>query len=158
MAGALLGACDGAGDPPEQPLDSPYLEREADRLVALSRGEQADNHSYPDLLTWSAPATQADALVSDNGDLAVEGLGPAKRLQEEAIYTARRDFAWEWVRTNFGQTLLIKRRPDVKPLEAGNNLTPPPSPRDHRNRQAAEPDKPTDDRRVASLVPQVSRT
>ena len=146
MAGALLGACDEAGDPPEQPLDSPYLESEADRLVAVSRGEQADNYTYPDLLTWSAPVTQADALVSDNGDLAVEGLGPVKRVAAEAIYTARGDFAWEWVRTHFGQTLLIKRRPNVKPLEAGNNLTPPPSPRDHRNRQAAEPDKPTDDR------------
>ena len=146
MAGALLGACDEAGDPPEQPLDSAYLESEADRLVAVSRGEQADNYTYPDLLSWSAPVTQADALVTDNGDLAVEGLGPARRLEADPIYTARRDFAWEWVRTHFGQTLLIKRRPEVKPLEAGNNLTPPPSPRDHRNRRAAKSDRRTDDR------------
>ena len=148
MAGALLGACDEAADPPEKPLDSTYLESEADRLVAVSRGEQADNYTYtyPDLLTWSAPVTQADALVSDNGDLAVEGLGPVKRVAADPIYTARRDFAWEWVRTHFGQTLLIKRRPEVKPLEAGNNLTPPPSPRNHRNRQAAKPGRRTDDR------------
>ena len=144
MAGALLGACDDAGDPPEQPLDSPYLEDEANRLVAVSRGEQAGNYTYPDLLTWSAPVTQADALVSDNGSLAVEGLGTAKRLAADAIYTARRDFAWEWVKTNFGQTLLIKRRPEVKPLEDGNNLTPPPSPRERSNRQATKPGRRTD--------------
>ena len=139
MAGALLGACDEAGDPPEQPLDTSYLESEADRLAAVSRGEQADNHTYPDLLTWSAPATQADALVSDKGDLAVEGLGPATRLQEEAIYTARRDFAWEWVRTNFGQTLLIKRRPDVKRRASHNDPAPPAAPaRRPHSRQAPE--------------------
>lgn len=125
MAGALLGACDGATSPPEEPLDSDYLRAAADRLVAVSRGEQATNYTYPDLLTWSAPATLADALVSDNGDLAVEGLGPAERMAVDATYNARRNFAWEWVRTNFGQSLLIKRRPEVKPLEAGNDLTPP---------------------------------
>ncbi|MXV99074.1 MAG: hypothetical protein F4126_00960 [Acidimicrobiaceae bacterium] len=148
MTGALLGACDGAASPPEEPLDSDYLRAEADRLVAVSRGEQADNYTYPDLLTWSAPETQADALVSDNGGLAVEGLGPAKRLAADAIYTARRDFAWEWVRTDFGQTLLIKRRPEVKPLEAGNNLTPPPTPRGRSNRQAAKPGRRTSNRRA----------
>ena len=146
MAGALLGACDSPADPPEAPLDSDYLEREADRLVAVSRAEQADNYTYPDLLTWSAPVTQADALVSDNGSLAVEGLGPARRLAAEAIYTARRDFAWEWVRTNFGQTLLIKRRPEVRPLEAGNNLTPPAAPKERPTRGAVKTDRRIDDR------------
>ena len=148
MAGALLGACDGAASPPEEPLDSDYLRAEADRLVAVSRGEQTNNHTYPDLLTWSAPATQADALVSDDGNLAVEGLGPAERLADEAIYNARRDFAWEWVRTHFSQSLLIKRRPEVKPLEAGNDLTPPPSPRERSNRQAAKPGRRKDDKRA----------
>ncbi len=135
MAGALLGACDGAADPPEEPLDSEYLRRDADRLTAISQGHAADSHHYPDVLTWSAPETQADALVSDNDNLAVEGLGRAERLAEDAIYNARRDFAWEWVRTHFGQSLLIKRRPEVKPLEAGNDLTPPPAPEDRPTRR-----------------------
>ncbi len=91
MAGALLGACDGTADLPEDPLDSAYLQREAERLIAVSRGEQANNHTYPDLLTWSAPQTHADALVSDNGNLAVEGLGPATPLEAGSIYTARVD-------------------------------------------------------------------
>ena len=146
MAGALLGACEGAAEPPEEPLDSTYLQKEADRLLAVSRGEQTDTHTYPDLLTWSAPQAQADALVSDNGSLAVEGLGPATRLEADSVYTARRDFAWEWIRTNFGQTLLIKRRPEVRPLEAGNNLTPPPTPKERSTRGAAKTDRRIDDR------------
>ena len=128
MTGALLGACDATADPPEAPLDSAYLGAEADRLLAIAHGEQADSHAYPDVLTWTAPQTQADALVSDNGSLAVEGLGPATSLGAGAMYTPREDFAWEWVRIDFGQTLLIKRRPEVKTLEAGNNLTPPAAP------------------------------
>ncbi len=128
MVGALLGACDATAEPPEEPLDSDYLRSEADRLIAVSRGEQATNYVYPDLLTWSAPAAQADALVSDSGHLVVEGLGHVNPLNIDPVYASRQDFAWEWVKTNFGQTLLIKRRPEVKPLAAGNNLTPPPAP------------------------------
>ena len=137
MAGALLGACDGAADPPEAPLDSEYLQREADRLTAISQGRAADSHRYPDILTWSAPQTQADALVRHNGSLTVEGLGPVQRLEADAKYETRGDFAWEWVRTDFGQTLLIKRRPEVKPLEAGNDLTPPPAPRERLTRRSS---------------------
>ena len=146
MAGALLGACDGASDPPEEPVDAKYLRQEADRLTAISRGRRAPSYPYPDMLTWTAPPTQADALVSDNGSLAVEGLGPATRLEAEPMFTARRDFAWEWVRTYFGQTLLIKRRPEVKPRAASNDPAPPAAPidtspsrqqREHREQPAA---------------------
>ena len=149
MAGALLGACDTAADPPEDPLDSAYLSAEADRLLAVARGEQADGHLYPDILTWSAPQTQADALVSDNGSLAVEGLGAVTRLEAEPMYTARQDFAWDWVRTDFGQTLLIKRRPEIKPREAGNDLLPHPTPGTSPSRVAAEQDEQTSNRPVA---------
>ena len=128
MAGALLGACDSSAPPPQNPLDSAYLVKEADRLVAVSQGKPVSRHTYPDILTWVAPQTQADALVSDHGSLVVEGLGPAERLDTGAMRTARQDFAWQWVRTSFGQTLLIKRRPEVKPIGAGNDLTPPPTP------------------------------
>lgn len=145
MAGALLGACDGAADPPEAPLDSEYLQREADRLTAISQGRAADNHRYPDVLTWSAPQTQADALVRHNGSLTVEGLGPVQRLEADATYAARGDFAWEWVRTHFGQSLLIKRRPEVKPLEAGNDLTQLPAPEERPARRTIETDRQIDD-------------
>lgn len=149
MAGALLGACDSAADPPEEPLDSIYLRAEADRLVAVSQGEQAHGHPYPDILTWSAPQTQADALVSDNGSLAVEGLGPATRLEAGPMFTARQDFAWEWVRTDFGQTLIIKRRPEINPLKSGNDLPPASTPATGSSRAAAKQDRQTSDRPAA---------
>lgn len=125
MAGALLGACDATLQPPEEPLDSNYLLKEADRLTAISQGKQVNSHLYPDTLTWVAPQTQADALVADNGQLAVEGLGPAKELDSTPCWTHRKDFAWQWVQTEFGQTLLIKRRPKLRSPKAGNTLEAP---------------------------------
>ncbi|MDE0238444.1 MAG: ADP-ribosylglycohydrolase family protein, partial [bacterium] len=128
MAGALLGACDAAPQPPEEPLDSPYLLSEADRLTAISQGQQVHNHFYPDTLTWIAPQTQADALVADNSHLAVEGLGPVKELDSPPSWTPRKDFAWQWVQTEFGQKLLIKRRPEIRSRSACNTLESPSAP------------------------------
>ena len=128
MAGALLGACKDAGEPPEQVLDSAYLLEEADRLVAITQGREVTNHSYPDPLTWTAPRTQADALVHDDGHMVVEGLGPVTVTDEATSWTPRKDFGWQWVRTRFGQTLLVKRRPEVRALGSGNGMEPPPAP------------------------------
>ena len=138
MAGALLGACHVAAQPPQEPLDSAYLSNEAERLTAISQDQQVDNHQYPDILTWIPPQTQADALVTDNGQPAVEGLGPAKELDAAPTWTPRKDFAWQWVQTEFGQTLLIKRRPELRSREASNTLElpnppqPPSTPRQHK--------------------------
>lgn len=125
MAGALRGACTDAGDPPELPLDSDYLESEARRLAALSRGETVKAHAYPDVLTWTAPRAQADALVKSDGGLAVEGLGPVQELAADIVPAANNDFGWQWVKTAFGQTLLIKRRPNLRELGAGNKIDLP---------------------------------
>ena len=126
MAGALLGACDAATEPPERPLDSDYLLREADRLVAIAQGDPAASHSYPDILTWTAPQAQADALVQVEDRLAVEGLGEVTELPAEVSWTPSKDFAWQWVKTEFGQTLLIKRRPVLRSSRTGNALVSPP--------------------------------
>ncbi|MDE0067668.1 MAG: ADP-ribosylglycohydrolase family protein [Acidimicrobiaceae bacterium] len=150
MVGALVGACDAAADPPEKPLDSEYLLQEAERLTAISLGHRVESHRYPDILTWTAPRTQADALVNDNGALAVEGLGPATQLAESAIYTPRKDFAWEWVKAHFGQTLLIKRRPQIIFLEAGNKFTPPQPPRKRDTNRLAKPDS-RDERKLKPI-------
>lgn len=63
--------------------------------------------------------------MTDNGQFTVEGLGPVKELDTDLSWSPRKDFAWQWVKTDFGQTLLIKRRPEVRPRQAGNALTPP---------------------------------
>lgn len=128
MAGALLGACHPPEAPPWPPLDADYLTKEADRLTAISRGQSPPSHSYPDVLTWVAPPTQADALVVDGDDLLVEGLGRATPVDGEPTPNAKGDFAWQWVRTDFGQTLLIKRRPTLRALHNRNSLIPPQGP------------------------------
>ena len=125
MAGALMGACESAGLPPEEPLDSDYLQSEARRLAVLSRGEPVKAHTYPDILTWTAPRTQADALVRDDGRLVVEGLGPVQELGADIVRAASDDFGWQWVITAFGQTLLIKRRPQLQELSEGNKFELP---------------------------------
>ena len=125
MAGALLGACDAATEPPEKPLDTDYLLREADRLVSVSRGGTTAGHSYPDILTWAVPQAQADALVQADDRLAVEGLGAVTELAADMSWTPGKNFAWQWVRTEFGQTLLIKRRPELGSSRAGNALVSP---------------------------------
>ena len=125
MAGALLGACDAAIEPPERPLDSDYLLREADRLVAIAQGGPAASHSYPDILTWTAPQAQADALVQAEDRLAVEGLGEVTEMPGDMAWTSSKDFAWQWVKTGFGQTLLIKRRPELRSSRGGNALVAP---------------------------------
>lgn len=129
MAGALLGACDSAGLPPEAPLDSEYLDSEARRLAALSRGEPVEAHAYPDVLTWTAPRAQADALVKNDGRLVVEGLGPVQEIEVDIVRSANDEFGWQWVKTAFGQTLLIKRRPSLRELSEGNKFELPPTKR-----------------------------
>lgn len=139
MAGALLGACHSAGLPPEEPLDSDYLQSEAHRLAALGRGEPVKAHAYPDVLTWTAPTTQADALVNGDGRLVVEGLGPAQEIGADIVRAASDDFGWQWVMTDFGQTLLIKRRPALRTLNDGNRFEPPPMARKEAAHRESSP-------------------
>lgn len=128
MAGALLGACYVSDQPSQEILDNEYLEGEADRLTAISQGQSVHDHLYPDILTWTAPKTQADSLVTDNGHLVVNGLGRAVKLREAPLCASVEGFAWQWVRTDFGQTLLIKHRLKLRRLDTKNNLDPPPAP------------------------------
>ena len=128
MVGALLGACDTGTEPPEEPLDNDYLLRDAERLVAISRGDSDAGHAYPDILTWTAPQTQADALGQADAQFSVDGLGFVTQMAGDVLWTSRNDFAWQWVKTEFGQTLLVKRRPEVPACRAGNELVSPTSP------------------------------
>ncbi|MXV89808.1 MAG: ADP-ribosylglycohydrolase family protein [Acidimicrobiia bacterium] len=150
MAGALLGACEGAAEPPERPLDSDYLLREADRLVAIAQGDPATSHSYPDILTWTAPQAQADALVQAEDRLAVEGLGEVTELSADMAWTTSKDFAWQWVKTEFGQTLLIKRRPELRPSKTGNALVSAPAVETISRRDRAKPLRSTSNRSVTT--------
>lgn len=145
MAGAILGATADV-DPPVDVLDVEVFRSESERLAQIAAGDIPANHEYPDLLHWLAPKTRADALArSKDGGLIVRGLGRARTLEGEPVL-ASGEFRWQWVRLEFGQTLLIKSRdrlPEVAEdrasveqlaLVAGNGTRTLPT--------AAHPDRP----------------
>ena len=91
-------------------MDADLFRSEADRLADIASGGLPRSHSYPDLLHWSAPKTRADTLSRlDDGSLYVDGLGHAESMSDP-ILSSRDNFMWQWVKLDFGQTLLIKRR------------------------------------------------
>jgi len=109
MAGAILGTA--ASDPPDGPvLDRDVIQRVADQLVDVANGSTQSGHRYPDLLRWSPPRTQADALGQGAQSLIVLGLGAVREVLGEPISAPIGDAAWQWLRLATGQTLLIKRR------------------------------------------------
>ncbi len=109
MAGAILGATADA-DPPLEVLDGPLIRSEAVRLARIGEGESPASHPYPDLLHWTAPKHRAEALErTKDGGLRVLGLGPARRLEGNPPFV-NGTFQWQWIRLDFGQTLLIKTR------------------------------------------------
>lgn len=109
MAGALLGAV--ATDEPAVPvMDARLIAAEAERMALLAGGRQGEGHRYPDLLTWTAPKTQADALLKGADGLHVAGLGQVRRTLGEPIQAQQGAFLWQWAELSFGQTVLIKRR------------------------------------------------
>lgn len=125
MAGAVLGATDAGSLPAVAPLDVGFLLAEADRLAAIASGVAIASYPYPDLLTWNAPAAQADALArSTKGEIEVRGLGPVLEIDDSVMIDAKGVFAWQWVRTVPGQTLLIKRREQLPDAPTGDVEVP----------------------------------
>ena len=109
MAGAILGVA-AEEDPPVEVMDADLFRSESDRLADIASGGSPRSHAYPDLLHWSPPKTRADTLSSlDDGSLYVDGLGHAEPMSDP-ILSSRDNFMWQWVKLDFGQTLLIKRR------------------------------------------------
>ena len=109
MAGAILGV-NAAADPSVAVLDAALFVSEADRMSAIAEGGKPQSHRYPDLLHWSPPKTQADALAKvKEGGFYVAGLGRAE-AKGEPISSSSQEFLWQWMELEFGQTMLVKRR------------------------------------------------
>ena len=116
MAGAILGATTDI-DPPVDVLDGPMIRFEAKRLAKIAAGDSPRNFEYPDLLHWTAPKARADALArTKDGGLMVRGLGRARRLEGEPVL-ASGEFQWQWIKLEFGQTLLMKSRALIPEIE-----------------------------------------
>lgn len=116
MFGSYVGALTDRR-PPSPPLDWELIAAEANRIAS---GEPS-HHSYPDLLTWDPPKTQGDALVGTESSLFVLGLGKVQQASE-VHWNSRRDFGWVEVQTEFGQTLVIKRRAELPEYGAISGL------------------------------------
>ena len=122
MAGAILGAA-ADEDPPVEVMDADLFRSEANRLAEIARGGSPKNHMYPDLLHWNAPKTRADSMAqSKDGGLYVPGLGRADSMGEPI--RAQRDFSWQWVALESGQTLFVKRRESLQAWDGENAARP----------------------------------
>jgi hypothetical protein len=91
--------------------DREYIASEAQRLAAISRGEPQDSFSYPDVGHWNPPAKQTAAVGWCEGKLAIVGLGFLEPLGEE--YKAG-DATWQWLSLPFGQSIIAKRKVNLK--------------------------------------------
>ncbi|RFZ61411.1 ADP-ribosylglycohydrolase [Mycobacterium marinum] len=117
MAAAVCGAADGA-EPAPDVLDGAYIVAEAARLASIAEGERTQRFAYPDLLTWVAPRTQSDACGLADERPALAGLGWCEPLSSEQPVEFR-DSIWQWMRTDFGQTILLKQRSKLRALPKG---------------------------------------
>jgi ADP-ribosylglycohydrolase len=112
MAGAILGAAQG-GEPTWTIQDRQYIVSEAVRMADIAAGEQVQSFQYPDLMGWSPPATQGDAVGTTERALWLAGLGKATAIGE---VWASPDAEWQWLQLEFGQTVLAKRRANPRGL------------------------------------------
>lgn len=115
MAGALLG-CVSAEPPRTHVLDHELIVDEASRMHRISNGEPTSSFDYPDLFAWHAPRTQLDAVGFAHGSLAVAGLGLATAIGPEITGRKNEQAVWQWLRLDFGQTIIAKRRETLRLL------------------------------------------
>jgi ADP-ribosylglycohydrolase len=119
MCGAQLGAVSDKS-PVNDILDRAYIEAEATRIYEIACGNKTTSFGYPDLGQWRAPYRQVDSVgwVDDNHKWVVSGLGFAEPFGKE--YRSRNrdewDTVWQWLRLDFGQSIVAKRRAKVAQL------------------------------------------
>ena len=136
MAGAILGVMANA-EPPVEVMDADLIRSEAMRLSTIAQARDPANHQYPNLSHWSAPKSRSDALMrGKSGNLYVKGLGLAEATSE-SIAAPKGNFMWQWLKLEFGQTVLIKRRDTLLQYDQDpKNLRTLPTPSDN-----SDPDK-----------------
>jgi ADP-ribosylglycohydrolase len=113
MAGAILGAIQG-GEPQWRVQDRSYIAAEAMRLAEIGSGRKVTHFPYPDLLSWTPPTSQVDAVRSKDRSLWLIGLGSAEPFGE-AWSTA--EAKWQWLNLPFGQSVFAKRRAKPKSMK-----------------------------------------
>lgn len=119
MAGALIGGT-GMSDVPGPVLDREYIAAEAMRMVAIGSGDEARSFPHPDPIKWKPPRTLADAVGTFDDGLAVAGLGPVGQAGKVYPLDQKDNASYQWMHLEFGQSLLVKRRHEPKPLPKGS--------------------------------------
>lgn len=128
MAGAILGAVSEMC-PESEIMDRAYIETEADRLTKLSIGEPTPSFAYPDLLRWAPPRTQLDSLGVHGDRLVLAGLGYAEATSGEFRPRGKADHYYQWIKLDFGQSVVGKRRSRPVAMAATNLPVPSREPR-----------------------------
>ncbi|MCC8959937.1 ADP-ribosylglycohydrolase family protein [Bradyrhizobium sp. Pear77] len=112
MAGAILGAA--RPTPVGWTIqDREYITDEAIRLSEIAQGHATASFRYPDLISWSPPTTQSDAVGLFENQICLAGLGRAEPFGE--VFSTS-EAKWQWLRLEFGQTVLAKQRPKLRQL------------------------------------------
>ncbi|WP_432830507.1 ADP-ribosylglycohydrolase family protein [Dactylosporangium sp. CA-092794] len=118
MAAALVGATDNVAAPTPV-LDIDYLRNEAIRLATVAANGSTLTFSYPDLLHWSPPRSQLEAVGLAADRTALGGIAWIQPIQGIDPVEGK-DGVWQWVSSDFGPSFLVKRRQQVRQLPDGN--------------------------------------
>lgn len=119
MTGALLGAVV-AVPAPGAVQDAQVIDSEARRMWDISQGRKTSTFPYPDLLRWSAPKATLDLVGLTEAGPALAGLGT---LTPSDSPTTGSQATFVWGTLPFGQSVLVRARPDLRQL--GQHLMPP---------------------------------
>lgn len=116
MAGALLGVITDK-EPAGDVCDKELLIEQALRLIDIGGGADVPDFSYPSLLEWKPPRTASDSAGRIGARYGVSGLGIVDPLDDKTYATREKQSAsLRWVRTTFGQTILVKMRQELQEL------------------------------------------
>jgi ADP-ribosylglycohydrolase len=131
MAGALLGVV--AQDLPlGRVSDRELLIQEAERLTEIGQGASIPDFSYPSLLEWKPPKSASDSVGRIGLGYGIAGLGAIEPIDSKVYRTNERQQAsFRWVKTTFGQTMLVKVRqepPELTRVQLPSPQAPLPQP------------------------------
>lgn len=119
MAGAILGCT--ANEPPTNDLqDRPYILSEAARLYDIGQGNTEDSFNYPDILGWKPPRSQLDSIGSTETGVVLSGLAITEPVGNSYTGQEKDNYFWQWMKLDFGQTILVKQRKKLAKTPANN--------------------------------------
>lgn len=110
MCGALLGAFKYDKLPCYPIQDRDYIKASAERMAYIALKKPVQNFVYPDLFDWQLPTGTPMNFIGQGGDnIVLLGLGTLNSIS--GLYESKnKEIGWQWFETDFGQTVLCKRR------------------------------------------------